>query len=146
MRLQRLPAGAARAGIAYDPELVLGVPHSSGPTASRHARRCSSLPEPPDAVFCFNDLMAVGALRACVEAGVRCPSDVAIAGFDDIAEGRFHSPSLTTIAADLDVLSEEALRLLLLRVGGEKSPAASVKVPWTLQIRESTVGRTAPRP
>ena len=68
---------------------------------------------------------------------------MAVAGFDDIAEGRFRSHSLTTIAADLDVLSEQALGLLLLRVGGEKSAAASVKVPWTWRVRESTVGRAA---
>jgi DNA-binding LacI/PurR family transcriptional regulator len=64
-----------------------------------------------------------------------------VAGFDDIAEGRFHSPSLITIAADLDVLSQQALRLLLLRVGGDKSPATSIKVSWTLPVRESSVER-----
>ena len=45
------------------------------------------------------------------------------------------------MAADLDVLSGEALRLLLLRVDGDATPAVSIKVPWTLRIRESTVGR-----
>ena len=96
-----------------------------------------------DAVFCFNDLMAVGALRACAEAGVRVPEDVAVAGFDDIAEGRYSTPTLTTVAADLDVLSAEALRLLLLRLGGGDVPAAAATVPWTLRVRESTVGRQA---
>lgn len=130
------------AGIAYDPELVLGVAHyqrADGKTAMESLLARSNR---PDAVFCFNDLMAVGALRACAEAGVSVPEEVAVAGFDDIAEGRFSNPTLTTVAADLGVLSGEALRLLLLRVGGDTSPAVSVKVPWTLQIRESTVGRS----
>ena len=46
----------------------------------------------PDAVFCFNDTLALGALRALHEAGLRVPEDVAVAGFDDIEDGRFSSP------------------------------------------------------
>ena len=145
VRLQGYRQALQRAGIAYDADLVLGVARYERADGKTAMETLLGLPEPPDAVFCFNDLMAVGALRACAEADVAVPEQIAVAGFDDIAEGRFHSPSLTTIAADLDVLSEEALRLLLLRVGGEKPPAASVKVPWTLQIRESTIGRTAPQ-
>lgn len=96
---------------------------------------------PPDAVFCFNDVMAVGAIRACVEAGVAVPEQVAVAGFDDIAEGRFSNPTLTTISVDLEVLAAQALRLLLSRVEGHDRSAESVQVPWTLEIRESTIGR-----
>jgi DNA-binding LacI/PurR family transcriptional regulator len=143
VRLQGYRQALRQAGIAYDPALVLGVGYYGRADGRTAMQSLLSLPEPPDAVFCFNDLMAVGALRACAEADVSVPDEVAVVGFDDIAEGRFHSPSLTTIAADLDALSQQALRLLLLRVGGDKSPATSIKVPWTLQIRESTAGRGA---
>jgi DNA-binding LacI/PurR family transcriptional regulator len=106
-----------------------------------------NLASPPDAVFCFNDLMAIGALRACAEAGVDVPGEVAIAGFDDIAEGQFCTPTLTTVAADLDVLSRETIRLLLQRVesNGQTGPQKVEKprVPWRLQLRESTLGRSA---
>ena len=129
------------AGIGYDPQLVVGVGRYEREDGLAAMRTLLALPEPPDAVFCFNDLMAVGALRACSVAGVSVPEEVAVAGFDDIAEGRFSSPTLTTVAADLDVLSREALRLLLLRLGGADLPPVSVKVPWTLRVRESTVGR-----
>ena len=96
--------------------------------------------EPVDAVFCFNDLMAIGAMRACVTAGVSVPDEVAIAGFDDIAEGRFSNPTLSTISTDLALLSREVLRLVLSRVDGRDSPPESVSVPWQLMIRESTAG------
>ncbi|HEY5822301.1 MAG TPA: LacI family DNA-binding transcriptional regulator [Propionibacteriaceae bacterium] len=143
VRLAGYRQALAAAGIAYDPALVVGVAHYQRSDGKTAMEELLARPDPPDAVFCFNDLMAVGALRACAEAGVAVPEQLAVAGFDDIAEGRFLTPTLTTVAADLAVLSREALRLLLLRVGGDTSPAVSVKVPWTLQIRESTVGRPA---
>ena len=55
-------------------------------------RALLALPEPPDAVFCFNDLLALGALRTLAEAGLSVPGDVAVVGFDDIEDGRYHSP------------------------------------------------------
>ena len=124
-------------------ELVVGVAHYEREDGKAAMEALLALPERPDAVFCFNDLMAVGALRACSEAGVAVPEDVAVAGFDDIAEGRYSTPTLTTVAADLDVLSGEALRLLLLRLGGGDVPAVAATVPWTLRVRESTVGRAS---
>ena len=139
VRLAGISASAAsRRASRYDPDLVVGVARYERADGEAAMESLLALPEPPDAVFCFNDLMAVGALRACAEAGVAVPDDVAVAGFDNIAEGAVPHPTLTTIAADLDVLSHEALRLLLLRVGGDMSAAVSVKVPWTLRVREST--------
>lgn len=143
VRLTGYREALAAGGLDYDPELVIGVAHYEREDGKQAMEALLSLPEPPDAVFCFNDLMAVGALRACAEAGVAVPEQVAVAGFDDIPEGRYSSPTLTTVAADLDVLSEEALRLLLLRLQGEE-PSGSVRVPWSLRVRESTTGRCAP--
>ena len=75
---------------------------------------------------------------------MRVPDDIAVAGFDGIAEGQFSSPSLTTISPDLDVLASEALRLILARIDGDDSPAQDVTVPWELVVRESTVGVATP--
>ncbi len=141
VRLQGYRQALEQAGIAYDPDLVVGVARYERADGRAAMASLLARPEPPDAVFCFNDLMAIGALRACADAGVSVPGQVAVAGFDDIAEGQFYNPTLTTIAADLDVLSQEALRLLLLRVGGDLSAPVSVTVPWTLRVRESTAGR-----
>ncbi|MCA0290891.1 MAG: substrate-binding domain-containing protein [Actinobacteria bacterium] len=78
----------------------------------------------------------------CHEAGVRVPDDIAIAGFDDIPEGRYHTPTLTTIAPDLGALTMSVLDLLIRRIEGGAGPAERVEVPWSLQVRESTAGQT----
>ena len=94
--------------------------------------------ERPDAVFAFNDLLAIGAMRACLETGVHIPDDVAIVGFDDVPEGRFHTPSLTTVAPDMPVLAEQALDRLILAIEGRSAGPQRSFVPWSLRIREST--------
>ena len=80
--------------------------------------------------------------ESCHEAGVRVPDDIAIAGFDDIPEGRYHTPTLTTIAPDLGALTMSVLDLLIRRIEGGAGPAIRVEVPWSLQVRESTAGQT----
>jgi DNA-binding LacI/PurR family transcriptional regulator len=105
------------------------------------------LPEPPDAVFCCNDLLAIGAMRACAEGGIAIPDQIAIAGFDDIAEGTYSVPSLTTIAPDKAAIAEAAVNLADRRVDpirggrGAKSPEPEdVRAPFALKVRESTAG------
>ncbi|WP_309117885.1 LacI family DNA-binding transcriptional regulator [Saccharothrix sp.] len=97
-------------------------------------------PEPPDAVFCFNDLLAAGALRAAADRGVRVPGDVAVVGFDDDEAGAYGSPSLTTIAPDKAGIARAAVDLLRERVDGRDLPPRRVRTPFRLRIRESTVG------
>ena len=143
VRLRGYQQALAEAGIAYDPQLVLGVANYQRSDGRAAMHELLALDDPPDAVFCFNDLLAIGALRACVEAGVDVPSEVAVAGFDDIVEGRFSTPTLSTVAADMDVLTQEAVRLLVRRIEGGTETAGPVAVPWQLQLRESTVGRRA---
>ena len=140
VRLLGYQQALAAAGVAPDPGLVVGVAHYERADGWTAMRMLLALDDPPDAVFCFNDLMAIGALRACADAGVSVPGQVAVAGFDDITEGRFANPRLTTVAADLDVLAREALRLLLRRVNGADATAERVAVPWRIEVRESTVG------
>ena len=129
------------AGLPFDPRLVVSVPHFEREDGQVAMEQLLALPQPPDAVFCFNDLMAVGALRACAEARVRVPHDVAVIGFDDIAEARFANPSISSISPDLTFLAREALAMLISRIDGDTSPPREVAVPWTLVERESTVGR-----
>lgn len=138
VRLAGYRQALADAGLPYDPELVIAVKQYNRADGKAAMQRLLARDRPPEAVFCFNDLMAVGALRACAEAGVRVPEEIAIAGFDDIPECEFITPSLSTVAADLDALSREALRLLLSRVAGSTDPIERVRVPWELKLREST--------
>ena len=94
----------------------------------------------PDAIFAANDMMALGCLFACLQAGVAVPGDIAIAGFDDIPLARYAHPSLTTMRVDIAGLGAHAMRMLLRRLGlavdGAAEPAAPIAAD--LIAREST--------
>jgi DNA-binding LacI/PurR family transcriptional regulator len=145
MRLTGYREALRANGIRYDARLVHSVDDYTREQGLLAMRDLLSLRHPPEAVFCFNDLMAVGALRAIHEAGLRVPHDIAVAGFDDIAETQFTNPPLTTIAPDLDVLADQALQLVLARIGGDAGPARDLQVPWRLIVRESTGQASATR-
>jgi DNA-binding LacI/PurR family transcriptional regulator len=96
----------------------------------------------PDAVFCFNDTLALGALRTLHERGLRVPEDVAVAGFDDIEDGRFAIPTLSTIAPDKERIARLAVELLAGRLDGDRdAPPRELSAPYRLAPRESTLGR-----
>ncbi|NLE97697.1 MAG: LacI family transcriptional regulator [Propionibacterium sp.] len=140
VRLDGYLAALERAGVAVDESLVVGVPNYERSAGYDGMRQLLALPEPPDAVFCFNDLLAIGAMRAAADAGVRVPDDVAVAGFDDIAEGRYSTPRLTTVRPDMRLLVDEVLRLLKRLIEREPGGVEDVVIPWTLEVRESTAG------
>ncbi|HEX4022884.1 MAG TPA: LacI family DNA-binding transcriptional regulator [Acidobacteriaceae bacterium] len=91
------------------------------------------------AIFCFNDTTAIGAIRALRDAGLRCPEDVSIIGFDDILGAAYHTPSITTIRQPLRQMGEAASELLLRRIRDSKAPypREMVLLP-ELVVREST--------
>ncbi len=91
-----------------------------------------------DAVVCASDLLAIGALRALREHGRRVPEDVAVVGWDDIVDGRYSSPSLTTVAPDLRILAEYALDALVRRIEGDRTPGRRLVVPHSLVLRDSS--------
>ncbi|AHI00305.1 LacI family DNA-binding transcriptional regulator [Kutzneria viridogrisea] len=141
VRLRGYREALAEAGIAPDPALVLPAMSYHRPDGAEAMRRLLTLPEPPDAVFCFNDLLALGALRTLLSSGVRVPQDVALAGIDDIQDGRFSTPTLTTIAPDKEQIAEAAVTMLLERVNGYVGPPRELVAGHRLVARESTVGR-----
>ena len=129
------------AGLPHDPALELAGTGYHRDDGAAAMRALLELPEPPDAVFCFNDLLALGALRTLAEAGWKVPDDIAVIGFDDIEDGRYHSPSLSTISPDKDWLADQAVSLLLERISGTGDPTPrDLAVPYTLEVRESTAG------
>jgi DNA-binding LacI/PurR family transcriptional regulator len=99
------------------------------------------LRNPPDAVFCFNDLLAIGAMRTAAEGFVRVPHDLAVVGFDNNEESVYSSPSLTTVAPDKSAIARAAVRLLHQRVGSPEMALDNVETPFSLLVRESTVAR-----
>lgn len=96
----------------------------------------------PDAVFCFNDMLAVGALRACLERGVEVPEQVAIIGFDDVEETRFTTPSLSTVHPDKTEIARAAVARLVSRIEGAIDDVRDITVGHELVARESTQGRS----
>jgi DNA-binding LacI/PurR family transcriptional regulator len=140
-RLRGYTEALAEAGLPLDTQFIMQVASYSRGEGARAMRQLLALDAPPDAVFCFNDLLALGALRALHEAGRRVPEDVAVIGFDDIEEARFAIPSLTTIAPDKEQIGELAISFLLGRIAGTRTgPPERVEVPFRLVVRESTAG------
>lgn len=93
----------------------------------------------PDALMCFNDELAIAAMRRAHELGFRVPADLAVVGIDGIRSTEFVTPTLTTIAPDKQVLAESALASLTRRIGEpEPVEAEDVIVPHRLVVREST--------
>jgi len=92
----------------------------------------------PDAVFCYNDVLAMGAYRACQSRGIVIPTDIAIVGFDDVEQAAYLTPSLTTIRPDRAEIARVAVALLIDRINGSTEPAVNVMVDWELIVRESS--------
>jgi DNA-binding LacI/PurR family transcriptional regulator len=92
------------------------------------------------AVFCFNDIAAIGAIRALSEAGLRVPADVSVVGFDDIQSAAFCTPSLTTVRQPLNEMGKRGARILLERIANPDKTelAAEVVIEPELVVREST--------
>lgn len=88
------------------------------------------------AVFCANDQMALGLLRALAESGRRVPDDVAVIGFDDVPDAANYRPPLTTVRQDFTALARRAVDLLASEIEGT-ADAASVTVPTSLVVRAS---------
>lgn len=131
-------------GIAVDESLVVARTRfhfSDGADAMRELLRHPD--GAPDAVFCFNDLVAIGAMRVALEAGLRIPEDLAVVGFDDIEASRYQTPSLTTIAPDRVAIARTAVERVMARFGDDADAAPEeFFVGHELIVRESTAGRT----
>jgi DNA-binding LacI/PurR family transcriptional regulator len=91
-----------------------------------------------DAIFAASDLIALGAIQALSERGIRVPEDVAVAGFDDIPMARLAQPTLTTVAQDTRGAGEVLVSTLIDQIEGR--PAASRALPTRLVVRRSCGG------
>ena len=100
-------------------ELIIDVPEYDYSSGYKAMKKLLRLSRKPDAVFCFNDAMALGAIRACLEQFIRIPEDIAIAGFDDICAASYCFPSLTTVSPDMDFLVATAVDLLIHRMDAQ---------------------------
>jgi DNA-binding LacI/PurR family transcriptional regulator len=98
------------------------------------------LPHRPRAIFAANDAMALGALDALYDAGLRVPADVAVAGFDDMAFASSRTISLTTIHQSRYDLGRDAMTLLLETIEQGRTEPREVILPTRLVVRRSCGG------
>ncbi|MFW6598337.1 LacI family DNA-binding transcriptional regulator [Propionibacteriaceae bacterium Y2011] len=134
----------AAAGMSYDPDLVLPIDaFQRADGAAAVDRLLQRQGTPPDALLAYNDALALGAMYAIRRHGLRVPTDIAVSGFDDIEEGRFVTPTLTTIAPDKQQVAREAVDLVVRRIEGYDGPPTIRRAEWRLIPRESTATPTA---
>ncbi|MGH3424819.1 MAG: LacI family DNA-binding transcriptional regulator, partial [Nocardioidaceae bacterium] len=128
------------AGLPYDPQLVITQPRHNPEEVASAVDRLLSLPEMVDAVFCFNDRVALGTIRELISRGLGVPDDVAVIGIDNIEGARLSTPSLSTIAPDKEGIARQAVEMLVERIGGGDRAARQVVAGFELIPRESTLG------
>jgi LacI family transcriptional regulator len=129
----------AERGIAYDPSLVVRA-ESESAGGYLAVRALLDRPDRPEAIFCFNDRMAMGAYRLAAELGLRIPNDVSIVGFDNqtiIAEGLY--PPLTTVALPHYEMGVWAVETLIQLLAGEQPPGPFPKIIACPLIRRASV-------
>jgi LacI family transcriptional regulator len=146
-RLRGFRHALAEAGVPHEAALELAGDFSDegGYLA---AQRALAVAPRPSALFAANDAMAIGALGALREAGVRVPEEMAVAGFDDIPVARYVSPPLTTVHVDNAALGARAVERLVSAVTGKRGALAGARetLPATLVVRASCGARPAPAP
>ena len=89
------------------------------------------------AIFCPNDLTAIGVMRALQEAGLRIPTDISVISIDDIDMAQYLSPMLTTIHVPLDEMGQTAAKILIDRIQGGHHLPMKISLPFYLAVRES---------
>ena len=95
------------------------------------------LPSPPTAIFCYNDVTALGAIRAAHAVGLRVPRDLSIVGFDDIDLAPYFEPPLTTVAQPKRQMGEKAVHMVLELLAG--NAVEDCVLPSRLIVRGSTM-------
>lgn len=126
-----------RGGVTMNPAYTAygNFTFESGATA---LARLMSLPEAPTAIFCHNDVMAIGAIHQAKKMGLRIPQDLSLIGFDDIQFSEYCDPPLTTVSQPRYEIGRQAMLMLLERLKGREVQIGSRLLDATLTVREST--------
>ena len=109
--------------------------------SGRDAARALTGDDRPDAIFCANDMMAIGCLEALKDAGIAVPDEIALAGFDDIPIARYVSPPLTTAAVPIAEIGRQALERCATAIAGDSTDHRRTFKP-ELVVRASTATQT----
>jgi DNA-binding LacI/PurR family transcriptional regulator len=140
LRLEGHRRALRRAGHQPDPRLEVVVDRLHRRDGAQAAARLLDDVPSVDALFCFSDQLALGALSTLAARGLAVPAEVAVVGFDDVEDGRYAVPSLTTVAPDKPQLVELALQCLAERMADPGLPARELVVDHRLVVRSSSGG------
>jgi len=125
-------------GLPVD-ERFVGVANFNDDQAYHEMKRILLQRTLPTAMYCANDLMAIGAMKAIQEHGLSVPGDIALAGYDDLEAGRYISTPLTTVRPPTEYVGFRAFEMLMDILQKPNQPATQVPLPSELVIRASTV-------
>jgi DNA-binding LacI/PurR family transcriptional regulator len=139
-RWQNICAVADDLDVKVRPELKLQIEteESSPELGYGITKRLLASGEKFTALFAYNDLAAIGAIRAIREAGLEVPTDVSVVGFDDIEAANYHSPTLTTVRQPLKEMGEIAAKTLMQAIESKRG-ADEIAIKPQLMVRQSTV-------
>jgi len=123
--------------LPFDPQLVLekGYTFADGKEAMA---RMLQLPSPPTAIFCGNDILAIGAIVCAKEKGMQVPRDLSVVGFDDMEISAYYDPPLTTMAVPAYEMGQLAAKILIANIRGESKPPLQYILETKLIVRGST--------
>lgn len=136
-RLRGYRSALADVGVVPRPGLQVESDFSTG-GGREAAKRLLSQAEPPSAIFAFNDMLAIGALQAARELGLRVPEDVSVVGFDDTFEASIVLPALTTVRQPLAEMGRMAVAQLVRLLQNRRIEALHVELATQLIVRDST--------
>jgi DNA-binding LacI/PurR family transcriptional regulator len=125
------------AGIEVYPHLTARVKGFDSNAGAEGARMLMAEKQPPTAIFAITDFMAIGAICALQQIGLRIPQDIAIAGFNDIAQASYINPPLTTVATPAFQMGQEAMKMLKSLIASKRPAHKRVLLPTSLVIRQS---------
>lgn len=136
-RLRGYVDALEQSGIAFQPELCVSVDGLDFAAGKRAVGSLVQGADRPTAIFTVSDTLAIGVLRGLHDAGLRVPDDVAVMGFDDIAQAQQTCPALSTVAQPMRTLGEQAAYLLLRQLDDPDAQPSGVLLPHRLVLRES---------
>ncbi|PAE12801.1 LacI family transcriptional regulator [Niallia circulans] len=122
--------------LSVQPEFMVNGDYSME-SGFEKMKQLLDLPTPPSLVFCANDDMAIGALKACFSKERKVPNDISIIGFDDIAFAQYSTPALTTIHKPIDKISEIGMQMLIALMNNGTLEKTQILVDTFLVKRES---------
>jgi DNA-binding LacI/PurR family transcriptional regulator len=141
LREQGYRQAFVEARLPVDPSLEIGCSRWDADGGYQATRSWLARHEPPEALFCFTDTLALGALHALAEVGVGVPEEVSVVGYDDVPEAAHYTPPLTTVGFDKALFAETVLARLALRISDPDAPVTAETIPFVVTERASVRAR-----